>query len=104
MDYVSLGSTDDIGASCHLLMVEGTGLMLDAGVHPDVDGPEGLPRLGLIQSRPDLWVDHVLVSHAHHDHLGALPVVLCRCSRIGRDAKLSFWRSTPVLSPDFSQR
>ena len=78
MDYVSLGSTDDIGASCHLLMVEGTGLMLDAGVHPDVDGPEGLPRLGLIQSRPDLWVDHVLVSHAHHDHLGALPVVLQR--------------------------
>ena len=78
MRYIALGETDEIGGSCHLLVAEGTGLMLDAGVHPDRDGLEGLPRLDLVQHRPDLHVDHVLVTHAHHDHLGALPTVLQR--------------------------
>ncbi len=78
MRYVALGKTDDIGGSCHLLLADGTGLMLDAGVDPDADGPDSLPRLDMIQHRPDFHVDHVLVTHAHHDHMGALPVVLQR--------------------------
>ena len=78
MRYVALGETDEIGGSCHLLLAEGTGVMLDAGVHPDRDGIDGLPRLDLVQHRPDLHVDHVVVTHAHHDHLGGLPVVLQR--------------------------
>ncbi len=76
--YVALGETDEIGGSCHLLMAGGTGLMLDTGVHPDRDGVDGLPRLDIPAVRPDLHVDHVIVTHAHHDHLGALPVVLQR--------------------------
>ena len=76
--YVALGETDEIGGSCHLLMAGGTGLMLDAGVHPDRDGVDGLPRLDIPAVRPELHVDHVVVTHAHHDHLGALPVVLQR--------------------------
>lgn len=78
MDFVTLGQTHEIGASCHVLMIEGTGIVLDAGVHPDQDGPEGLPALHLVENEPSLWVDHVVLSHAHHDHLGALPVVLKR--------------------------
>ncbi len=78
MRYVSLGQTEDIGGSCHLILADGTGLMLDAGVDPDRDGVDGLPRLDLVQTRPDLHIDHVIVTHAHHDHIGALPVVLQR--------------------------
>ncbi len=78
MRYIALGETDEIGGSCHLLLAEGAGIMLDAGVHPDRDGVDGLPRLDLVQHRPDLHLDHILLTHAHHDHLGALPIVLQR--------------------------
>ena len=75
MRYLSLGDTDDIAASCHYLHVAGTGLVLDAGMDPDEDGPAALPPFELLASRP---VDHAVVTHAHHDHLGALPVLMHR--------------------------
>lgn len=73
MRYLSLGDTDAIAASCHHLELAGTGLVLDAGMDPDADGPAALPPFHLLNSRP---VDHVVVTHAHHDHLGALPVLM----------------------------
>lgn len=72
MQYLSLGDTHDIAASCHYLNLAGTGLILDAGMDPDKDGPEALPPFEWLE---DLDVDHVLVSHAHHDHMGAMPVI-----------------------------
>ena len=50
--------------------------MLDAGTDPDEDGPNGLPRLDWVHERSDVFVDHVIVSHAHHDHVGALPIII----------------------------
>jgi Cft2 family RNA processing exonuclease len=76
MRFVSLGASDRIGASCHLVQASGTGILLDAGVDPDDDGPEGLPRLQLISDDPNAFVDHVVITHAHHDHIGGLPVVI----------------------------
>src|SRR5690606_32552107 len=61
--------------SCHHLELAGTGVVLDAGMDPDEDGPAALPPFHLLDSRP---VDHVVVTHAHHDHLGALPVLMRR--------------------------
>ncbi|MEM0961519.1 MAG: MBL fold metallo-hydrolase [Bacteroidota bacterium] len=72
MRYLSLGDTDDIAASCHHLTFGGTGLILDAGMDPDKDGMAALPPFKLLKERP---VDHIVVTHAHHDHLGALPVL-----------------------------
>ena len=72
MRYLSLGDTDDISASCHHVTFGGTGLVLDAGMDPNEDGYAALPPFELLKTRP---VDHVVVSHAHHDHLGALPVL-----------------------------
>ena len=76
MEFVALGSTDEIGASCHLVTANQTGLLLDAGQHPDRDGAAGLPDFSFVRNNSNRYIDHVLVSHAHHDHLGALPVVL----------------------------
>lgn len=76
MKYVPLGSSEQIGASCHYLQIDGTGILLDTGVDPESDGTDGLPRLDLIAEHPERVLDHVLVTHAHHDHLGALPVVI----------------------------
>lgn len=73
MKYLSLGDTHEIAASCHHLTFGGTGLVLDAGMDPDKDGWDAVPDFQLLRERP---VDHVIVSHAHHDHLGSLPVLM----------------------------
>jgi len=83
MRYLALGSTREIGASCHYLRFNGVGLVLDAGVDPEADGRAALPELRLVRSRAERPVDHVLVTHAHHDHIGALPVVAAEHPRAG---------------------
>src|SRR5690606_28091169 len=75
MRYLSLGHTDAVAASCHWVELAGTGLVLDAGMDPEEDGPAALPPFHLLDARA---VDHVVVTHAHHDHLGALPVLMRR--------------------------
>ncbi len=75
MEFVALGDTDDIAASCHYLGLNGTGLLLDAGVDPRKDGAASLPRFDLIHNADDRFVDHAFVTHAHHDHMGAVPVL-----------------------------
>jgi Cft2 family RNA processing exonuclease len=76
MEFVALGSTDAIGASCLFLNVNDTGIVLDAGADPDEEGVDSLPRLDLLRRNSAWYVDHVIVTHAHHDHIGALPVVI----------------------------
>lgn len=76
MRYIALGNTRDIGASCHYLLLNGVGLVLDAGVDPEEEGRASLPEYRLIRHRGERPVDHVLISHAHHDHLGSLPVLM----------------------------
>jgi Cft2 family RNA processing exonuclease len=76
MFLVPLGETDHIGGTCYYLNVGGTGLLIDAGQNPNDDGPTGLPLFDLLANQASWPVDHVLISHAHHDHVGALPVLL----------------------------
>ena len=76
MKYVPLGLSEDIGASCHYLQIDGTGILLDAGVDPNGEGSAGIPKLDLLVNHPDRPVDHIIVTHAHHDHLGGLPVIV----------------------------
>jgi Cft2 family RNA processing exonuclease len=75
MEFVALGDTEDIGASCHFLDIDGTGLVLDAGLDPTREGPDALPRFDLIHNDADRYIDHALITHAHHDHIGGLPVL-----------------------------
>jgi Cft2 family RNA processing exonuclease len=44
MKFLPLGDTDGIGASCHYLDLNGTGLVLDAGTDPQRSGTDSLPR------------------------------------------------------------
>jgi Cft2 family RNA processing exonuclease len=78
MKFLPLGDTDGIGASCHFLDLNGTGLVLDAGTDPQRDGPDSLPRFDWVRDRADSYVDHALITHAHHDHMGSLPVLVRR--------------------------
>jgi len=79
MKFMSLGGApDEIGASCHYVEIDGTGLLLDTGADPEEEGFESVPDLALVPERMDGYVDHAVVTHAHHDHMGSLPVVLRR--------------------------
>ena len=75
MDFISLGRANDIGASCHYLQFDGSGVILDVGADPNEDGPASLPDFSPIA---DHRVDHVFITHAHHDHIGSVPVLNAR--------------------------
>lgn len=75
MKLTNLTGGIEIGANCYLLEAAGKRLLLDSGYHPKREGTEGLPRLDLIK---DGSLDAILMSHAHQDHIGALPVAMRR--------------------------
>lgn len=65
-----LGGAGEIGASCALLEVGNYRLLIDCGVRFDPRAP--LPDLDRLTGKR---LDLILVTHAHSDHTGALPVV-----------------------------
>ncbi len=71
--FLPLGGAGEIGASCFYLNIAGAGIILDCGMHPQKIGLNSLPRFELIKNEP---VDYVLISHAHQDHLSALPYLV----------------------------
>lgn len=71
MQVTILGGGNEVGASCLYIEIAGTKLLIDAGMRMHSDNP--LPALGLLEGVSD--VDVILVTHAHADHIGALPVV-----------------------------
>ena len=73
MQFISLGDSSKIAASCHYLSANGVGLVLDAGADPNREGIPSLPRYDLIRSHGDAELRHVIITHAHHDHIGGLP-------------------------------
>lgn len=75
MRYLALGNTREIGASCHYIELDGVGIVLDAGVDPEQEGRASLPDLRQIRRRGGRPVDHIIISHAHHDHMGSLPLL-----------------------------
>src|SRR5580704_224967 len=73
MIITNLNPDTAIGASGWLVELDGHRILLDAGMHPKREGREALPLLG--KAGGD--VDAIVISHCHHDHVGALPVA-CR--------------------------
>ena len=74
MTVTNLNPDTDIGASGWLVEMDGHRILLDAGMHPKREGREGLPLFGKAGNGD---VDAIVISHCHHDHVGALPVA-CR--------------------------
>ncbi len=68
----------EIGANCYSLEIAGKRLVLDCGMHPRLEGLEALPDL---EALPNDSVDAILLSHAHQDHLGSMPVLMRRQPR-----------------------
>ena len=75
IQFLPLGGANEIGASCFYLNIDGTGIILDCGMHPQKIGLDALPNFNLLK---DKEIDFVLISHAHQDHLSALPFLVKR--------------------------
>jgi Cft2 family RNA processing exonuclease len=73
LKFINLTRRTEIGANCYYLGANGRGLVLDCGMHPRDEGEVALPNLAALEGRP---VDAILVSHAHLDHIGSLPVLM----------------------------
>jgi Cft2 family RNA processing exonuclease len=86
-----LGGAREIGANSYFLDLGRTGLLLDSGLHPKKQGFEALPDFSAIDADS---VDAILISHAHLDHVGALPVALQRFPR----ARVYMTACTALLS------
>ena len=73
-----LGGSDEVGASCLLIEMAGQRLLVDAGIRVSPKARDGLSG----ELLPDLAplnegaLDAVLITHAHADHIGAVPLVL----------------------------
>lgn len=65
-----LGGASQIGASSILVQVDDTKVVIDCGVRFEPDRP--LPDLATLSATT---IDAVLITHAHSDHTGGLPVL-----------------------------
>ncbi|MDD2979807.1 MAG: MBL fold metallo-hydrolase [Hespellia sp.] len=72
MKLTFIGAAHEVTGSCHLLQVNGKNVLIDCGMEqgPDLYENQELPI-------PESDVDYVLLTHAHIDHSGLLPL-LCK--------------------------
>jgi len=75
LHFLGLGGTDEVGASSYLYLLGKGNLLIDAGVRPGAVGEAALPKLELLADHPPTCM---VLTHAHLDHVGALPVVTRR--------------------------
>ena len=73
MKFINLTRRTEIGANSYYLGSNGQGIVLDCGMHPKEEGEAALPNLPALAGRR---VDAILISHAHLDHIGSLPVLM----------------------------
>jgi len=77
LKFINLTRHTEIGANSYYLEIERHRLVLDCGMHPKNTGDDALPLFKAIAGRD---VEAVLISHAHQDHIGTLPLAMRRFS------------------------
>jgi cleavage and polyadenylation specificity factor subunit 3 len=68
-----LGGAEEIGANCCVIDLDGTSVMVDAGLHPKRRDEGAFPDM---KALGDKQCDVLVVTHAHTDHMGGVPYVL----------------------------
>lgn len=70
LSFRALGGAGEVGGSSHLLDFGATRVLVDAGIKPDGRGPLA-PNFRKLEG-----LDAAVVTHAHLDHCGALPLLV----------------------------
>lgn len=78
MKFINLTRHTEIGANSYYIEIGRHRLVLDCGMHPKNTGEDALPHLKAITGRE---IEAILISHAHQDHIGTLPVAMRRFPR-----------------------
>jgi Cft2 family RNA processing exonuclease len=73
LKFINLTRRTEIGANSYYLEIAGHRLLLDCGMHPKNTGDEALP---LFKTIADREIEAIVISHAHQDHIGTLPVAM----------------------------
>lgn len=68
-----LGGADEVGASSTLLQIAGKRLLIDCGIRMKARAGNVLPYLEPIEAAGG--IDAIILTHAHTDHSGGLPVI-----------------------------
>ena len=68
----SLGGFRQVGRSCSLLMTKESKILIDCGLDPSSDAT---PYFSVPEMKPITDIDAVVITHAHMDHCGLLPVL-----------------------------
>ncbi len=71
MQIVFVGGASSVGASCMAIQLAEQWIVVDAGVRVDRKS-DPLPDLSLLEGKD---VQAIFVTHAHADHIGALPLL-----------------------------
>lgn len=91
MKAIFSGGANEVGASCYLINLDGKNILLDCGIRMS-STKDNLPDFRLIQEHGG--VDAIIISHAHLDHTGALPII----SRMYPQAKIYMTHATKDLT------
>src|SRR6202048_5491581 len=71
MQVIFVGGAQGVGASCLAIEIADQWIIVDAGVRVDRKS-DPLPDLALLEGKD---VRAIFVTHAHADHIGALPLL-----------------------------
>jgi Cft2 family RNA processing exonuclease len=75
LKFINLTRRTEIGANSYYLEIGPHRLVLDCGMHPKNTGEDALPNFKAIAHQE---IEAILISHAHQDHIGTLPVLMRR--------------------------
>ncbi len=91
MFFQNLARKKEIGANCYPLETSDSKVVLDSGMHPKEEGLAALPAHHELSPHS---VDAIVLSHAHLDHTGTIPVLM----RDQQNAPLYLTEATAALA------
>ncbi|MBI4865921.1 MAG: MBL fold metallo-hydrolase [Candidatus Wallbacteria bacterium] len=98
MKLTFLGGADEIGASSILVETAGHRVLVDCGLRMGGAKQDPLPDLRAIQDAGGL--DAIVLTHAHLDHTGGLPVLHAACPDVPVLATAPTWTLLKILLLD----